>query len=612
MMRGFLVFLFLLSCTLAYGSNIGTESLLNNVYDSTTETLKVTISGNADMDRITADSVSCETITVDRAVADELTADVVTISRDSAEDGNRTIFTIISPDIANTSMIPGLELRNPKSATASVTTEFSPSLILSGNGWVTGANMVQKWGMQARPSTTASSSELAFAYFINNTWALNWFSMWADGTAGFLLLNIGESIPSNSQVFKILNTTAATSSVDQYSPAIRFASQGWKTAATAASQTMNLYEYIAPEQGTTSAKGVFKYAYGTAAAPSDSNELIRWVWGDDVGNLGTVVNENSLNNYVFRVEGDTQDRLLVVNGSADTVTAYKLSVDTITTVSGDLTAFGVLTANNATTALTIGNAAAGVDYRILVDGENNNGVLTWMEDEGYFEYTPAILMAGAEEVYFRDTALSVNSATDGHLDLNADTSIDLNAFVDAVRLSVDTTATISGDTAIFGTLSVDSATVNMKLSNTRMQVSDGAYSSPVTATIAMFQRTGADAGFTVSCGANKDDYINFGEYGVSEAQGWIGYNTNTNRMNFRVNNTNVMTIDSTGYVGINGATQMPLVALQVNGEVSADAVKFNPTNMSPDVTTGCFVIYVSSDKTIGFYDGTVWKTIQTY
>jgi hypothetical protein len=37
--------------------------------------------------------------------------------------------------------------------------------------------------------------------------------------------------------------------------------------------------------------------------------------------------------------------------------------------------------------LTIGEGAAGVDYTLTFDGESNDGVVTWMEDEDYFKFS---------------------------------------------------------------------------------------------------------------------------------------------------------------------------------------------------------------------------------
>ena len=40
------------------------------------------------------------------------------------------------------------------------------------------------------------------------------------------------------------------------------------------------------------------------------------------------------------------------------------------------------------------------------------------------------LLRTSDSIQFRDDAISINSGTDGHLDLTADTSIDLNKRVD--------------------------------------------------------------------------------------------------------------------------------------------------------------------------------------
>lgn len=49
----------------------------------------------------------------------------------------------------------------------------------------------------------------------------------------------------------LTNTTAATSGNQRYSPALRMTGQGWKTNATAASQTVYFDQYVVPVQGTT-------------------------------------------------------------------------------------------------------------------------------------------------------------------------------------------------------------------------------------------------------------------------------------------------------------------------------------------------------------------------
>lgn len=76
--------------------------------------------------------------------------------------------------------------------------------------------------------------------------------------------------------------------------------------------------------------------------------------------------------------------------------------------------------------LTIGSGTAATDYTLTFDGETNNGVLTWMEDEDYFSFGDDLFVPAGESLYFRDTAISLTSSDDGHLDLTADVQIDLN------------------------------------------------------------------------------------------------------------------------------------------------------------------------------------------
>ena len=44
------------------------------------------------------------------------------------------------------------------------------------------------------------------------------------------------------------------------------------------------------------------------------------------------------------------------------------------------------------TSLTIGDGTAGTDITLTFDGEDNNGVLTWMEDEDLFKFTDVIML----------------------------------------------------------------------------------------------------------------------------------------------------------------------------------------------------------------------------
>ena len=73
--------------------------------------------------------------------------------------------------------------------------------------------------------------------------------------------------------------------------------------------------------------------------------------------------------------------------------------------------------------------------------------LKWMEDEDYFEFSDDILVASTEKLQFRDTAIYLNSSTDGQLDIVADTEVQIAA------TTIDINgADISGNLGIVATL----------------------------------------------------------------------------------------------------------------------------------------------------------------
>ena len=100
--------------------------------------------------------------------------------------------------------------------------------------------------------------------------------------------------------------------------------------------------------------------------------------------------------------------------------------------------------------LTFGAGTAGTDITITFDGETNDGVLKWMEDEDYFEFSDDILIASTEKIQFRDTAIYINSSADGQLDLVADTEIQIAA----TTIDMNGAADISGNLAVGGNLTV--------------------------------------------------------------------------------------------------------------------------------------------------------------
>jgi len=102
------------------------------------------------------------------------------------------------------------------------------------------------------------------------------------------------------------------------------------------------------------------------------------------------------------------------------------------------------------TGITIGDGTSGTDITVTFDGETNDGELKWMEDEDYFEFSDDILVASTEKIQFRDTAIYINSSTDGQLDLVADTEIQIAATTIDINGAVD----VSGNLSVGGNLDV--------------------------------------------------------------------------------------------------------------------------------------------------------------
>ena len=106
------------------------------------------------------------------------------------------------------------------------------------------------------------------------------------------------------------------------------------------------------------------------------------------------------------------------------------------------------------TSLTFGDGTADTDITVTFDGESNDGVLKWMEDEDYFEFSDDILVASTEKLQFRDTAIYLNSSTDGQLDIVADTEVQIAA----TTIDINGNADISGNLGIGGNLTVTGTT----------------------------------------------------------------------------------------------------------------------------------------------------------
>ena len=127
--------------------------------------------------------------------------------------------------------------------------------------------------------------------------------------------------------------------------------------------------------------------------------------------------------------------------------------------------------------LSFGDGSTDADIVITFNGNGNDGVMKWMEDEDYFEFSDDILIASTEKLQFRDTAIYINSSTDGQLDIVADTEVQIATTTVDINGAVD----ISGNLTVGGSVVIGGNT----LSSTELLYLDGVTAGTVTASKAL-------------------------------------------------------------------------------------------------------------------------------
>ena len=140
------------------------------------------------------------------------------------------------------------------------------------------------------------------------------------------------------------------------------------------------------------------------------------------------------------------------------------------------------------TAITIGDGTAGTDIAVTFDGESNNGILTWMEDEDYFQFSDDLLLTTTEKLQFRDTAIYINSSVDGQLDLVADTEIQIAATTIDINGNVD----ISGNIIFAGSILDVNNNEHIKFTTTASAVNELTITNNITGSNPVISATGSD------------------------------------------------------------------------------------------------------------------------
>ncbi len=163
-------------------------------------------------------------------------------------------------------------------------------------------------------------------------------------------------------------------------------------------------------------------------------------------------------------DGDTITAALFNNEFNQLLAAFNVS--TGHTHDGSTTGDGGPLSTLFSNAISFGTNAD-TDIVVTFNANTADGVLTWMEDEDYFQFSDDLLLTTTEKVQFRDTAIYINSSADGQLDLVADTEIQIAATTVDINGNVDVsgTLTVAGNTSFgdanitnVGSIALDSIT----------------------------------------------------------------------------------------------------------------------------------------------------------
>ncbi len=133
---------------------------------------------------------------------------------------------------------------------------------------------------------------------------------------------------------------------------------------------------------------------------------------------------------------------LTLNGTnkltfGDAASFVHQSSDGVLTIDGEAT----IDLNASTAVLVSNDLKLDSDAAVLGFGVNNDVTLTHVHDS-------ALLLNDAIKMTFRDSALAINSSTDGQLDIDADTEVEITA--PTIDLTASTAVTVSNDITVTG------------------------------------------------------------------------------------------------------------------------------------------------------------------
>lgn len=449
----------------------------------------------------------------------------------------------------------------------------------------------------------------------------------------------------------LTNTTAAALAAQQISPALRFSGNGWKTAATAASQAVDFRNYLTPAQGVNNPTGILKWDYSvnggayadvfTITPSSGRVTVLNGIYAMSLvgGATGSIATEGSQNINISPNNTAVLTAALGGNvGIGQTVPTSKLDVTTNSLGTTQTTSSGLALVN--TTAAAAGAqqispalrwsgqgwktdataASQSVDFRSYVvpvqGAANPSGYLTFENSVNGGTYTSGLQLYTSTgnnqvRVYGNSNVAGSNLLTSASLLVGS------NGFAGVVGITGHSNGGASIQTAQNGGTSIGGYLLLQQLGGVvgiggaatyKLDVLNSATAQTADTRVANFYNTGAT--FNTTAGALNS----YGGYFASTSTRSAGSNALTNIGLYATASgaqNNYAAIFQNGNVGISNTTPGYLLHVGSSSTVSGTTVaRFENAggtcDITPDLVSG--VVCTSDERfkeNISSYEGSL-------
>jgi hypothetical protein len=149
-----------------------------------------------------------------------------------------------------------------------------------------------------------------------SAWTAGMVRLDGDTMTGALTIGVGTNSPTSAAGLALTNATAATAGVQSASPLLTLTGQGWKTTATAASQSVAFLTSVLPVQGTTAPTGSWRLQSSINGATA----IDRLTLNTSVGTL-TLGSTSGSNSTAFVIQGTDRSGTLTLSAFASCLAA---------------------------------------------------------------------------------------------------------------------------------------------------------------------------------------------------------------------------------------------------------------------------------------------------